>query len=156
MYFHSDFCATYTKIRYILYFWEFYGIFNSRNKSCFILTRVSRTRYIIIMKEILKMKNKYKLLGLYLPLFIAAVIGTAVRRTIALFNDFDLKTGYFTDKTLISVGDYIVIGMSILFLTYILTARRDLKMIPDFTSPATYLSSVKWTVEFFPHFNYCE
>ena len=84
------------------------------------------------------MKNKYKLLGLYLPIFIAATIATVVIRTIALFNDFDLKTGYFTDKSLISVGDYIVIGMSILFLTYILTARRDLKMIPDFTSPATY------------------
>ena len=84
------------------------------------------------------MKNKYKLLGLYLPLFIISVISAVAIRTIALFNDFDLITGYFTDKSLISVGDYIVIGTSLLFLTYILMARREFKMMPDFTSPMTY------------------
>ncbi len=84
------------------------------------------------------MKNKYKLFGLYLPLFLAAVISTVVMRTVALFNDFDVKTGFFIDKTLITVADVMVVAFSVVFLTYILTARRDFKMIPDFTSPLTY------------------
>ena len=84
------------------------------------------------------MKKRYKLFGGYLPFFVLALIATCVMRTVALMNDYNKVTGYFTNKTLISVADYILVGASILLFTYIFTARKDMKLIPDFTSPATY------------------
>lgn len=87
------------------------------------------------------MKNKLKLFGVYLPIFILILVATVTMRSIALFNDFNLITGYFDQKTLISVADYIVVGAVIFFLTYLFTARKGIKLIPDFTSPATYIPS---------------
>lgn len=85
------------------------------------------------------MKNRAGLFGIYLPVFAFIALGTVVLRTIALFLHFDVETGYYSEKILISVSDYIVIGMSFFFLTYIFTARRDISLIPDFTSAATYI-----------------
>ena len=85
------------------------------------------------------MKNRAKLFGIYLPVYLVTALATVVMRTVALFMHFDSETGYFTEKTLISISDIIVIAVSIFFLSYIYTARRDMKLIPDFTSPATYI-----------------
>lgn len=84
------------------------------------------------------MKKRYKLFGGYLPLFVLTLIATTVMRTVALLTDYDKKTGYFTSKTLITVSDYILVGAAVLLFTYIFAARRGMKLIPDFTSPATY------------------
>ena len=84
------------------------------------------------------MKKRYKLFGGYLPLFVLTLVATSVMRTLALLTDYDKKTGYFTSKTLITVSDYILVGAAILLFTYIFTARRGMKLIPDFTSPSTY------------------
>ncbi len=85
------------------------------------------------------MRNKARLLGIYLPIFVLTLVSTVTMRCIALFGQFNFKTGYFTDKTLITVSDYILIGAALFFFTYIFTARRDIRLIPDFTSSATYL-----------------
>ena len=87
------------------------------------------------------MKNKLKLFGVYFPVFILILVATVTMRSIALFNDFNLITGYFDQKTLVNVSDYIVVGAVIFFLTYLFTARKGMKLIPDFTSPATYIPS---------------
>jgi len=84
------------------------------------------------------MKKRYKLFGGYLPLFVLALIASSIMRTVALFNDFDKKTGYFTSKTLITVTDLIVVGAAVLLFTYIFAARSGLRLIPDFTCPASY------------------
>ena len=85
------------------------------------------------------MKYKAKLFGLYLPIFALITVATVVIRSISLFLEFDFKSGYFTQKTLISVADYLIVASVIFFLTYILTARKDITLIPDFTSPLTYV-----------------
>ena len=85
------------------------------------------------------MKNKAGLFGIYLPVFALVVLGTVAMRTAALFLHFDTQTGYFSYKILINASNYIVIGTSLFFLTYIFTARRDVSLIPDFTSAATYI-----------------
>ena len=85
------------------------------------------------------MKNKAKLFGIYLPVYLAVTLTTVIMRTVALFMHFDAETGYFTEKTLISISDILVIAAAIFFLSYVYTARRDMKLIPDFTSPATYI-----------------
>ncbi len=85
------------------------------------------------------MKNKAGLFGIYLPVFALIALATVAIRTVALFLHFDAETGYYSNKILISVSDYVIIGISIFFLTYIFTARRDISLIPDFTSAATYI-----------------
>ena len=85
------------------------------------------------------MKNKAGLFGIYLPFFALIALGTTVLRTVALFLHFDAETGYFSYKTLISISDYTVIAASFFFLTYLFIARKDITLIPDFTSAATYI-----------------
>lgn len=85
------------------------------------------------------MKNKAGLFGIYLPFFALIALGTTALRTVALFLHFDAETGYFSYKTLISISDYAVIAAAIFFLSYLFTARRDIALIPDFTSAATYI-----------------
>ena len=85
------------------------------------------------------MKNKAKVFGIYLPVFAILLTIVTVLRTVALFLDFDFNTGYFIEKTISNVSNYVTIASAVFFLTYIFTARRDIRLIPDFTSPATYV-----------------
>ena len=85
------------------------------------------------------MKNKAGLFGIYLPIFALTILATVTIRTVALFLHFDVDTGYFAYKTLISISDYALIAAAVFFISYIFTARRDLVFIPDFTSPMTYI-----------------
>ncbi len=85
------------------------------------------------------MKNKAKLFGIYLPVYLVITVATVIMRSVALFMHFDSETGYFTKKTLIGISDILLIAGVIFLLSYIYTARRDMKLIPDFTSPATYI-----------------
>ena len=91
------------------------------------------------MKDFHLMKNKAKLFGIYLPVYLVITVATVTMRTIALFLHFSLETGYFDNKTLIGISDIILILSTIFLLSYICTARRDMRLIPDFTSPATYI-----------------
>ena len=85
------------------------------------------------------MKNKARIFGIYLPVFAILLVAVLTLRTVALFIDFNFNTGYFIEKTLSAISDYITVAASVFFLSYIFTARRDMKLIPDFTSAATYV-----------------
>ncbi len=85
------------------------------------------------------MKSKSKPLGLYLPIFLGALFAAVTMRSVALLLNFNFDTNYFDDKILITVSDYFVIAASIFLFTYIFTASKDIKLIPDFTSPETYV-----------------
>lgn len=85
------------------------------------------------------MKNKNKVFVMYSSIFIISLIATVTMRTVALFLHFDENRIYFNPKALIQVSDYFLVAVCILFVTYIFTAGRDVKLIPDFTSPATYI-----------------
>lgn len=87
------------------------------------------------------MKNKTKPLGIYLPIFVGVLLATVTVRSVALVLHFNFDTDYFTNKIMISVADYTVFAASVFFFTYIFTARKDIKLIPNFTSPATYVPS---------------
>ncbi len=85
------------------------------------------------------MKNKARLFGAYLPIFLIASLSAVVLRTVACFISFDYETGYFKDSILIGIADGIVIFASVFFLTYIFSSRKDINLIPTFTSPQTYV-----------------
>ncbi len=85
------------------------------------------------------MKNKFKPFGLYLPIFIGILLVTVTMRSVALLISFNFETHYFNDKILISISDYLVIAASLFFFSYIFTADKKVKLIPNFTSPETYV-----------------
>ena len=85
------------------------------------------------------MKNKAKLFGLYLPLYSVVLIVSVIMRTVALFNYFNFSTEYFNNKILITVSDTLVSATALILFTYIFVSHKNVKLIPDFTSPKTYV-----------------
>ena len=85
------------------------------------------------------MKYKAKLFGIYLPLFVISTLLAVILRSVACFTDYNFATDYFGSKGLISAGNYITVAACILYFTYIFTAKRDIRLIPNFTSPITYI-----------------
>lgn len=100
------------------------------------------------MKDSPKMKSKSKTLGIYLPVYAAALVAAVVMRCVAMLRNLNYETGYFTDKALINASAYTAVAACIFFLTYIFAfgARRDIRFIPDFTSSATYVPTGLMTV----------
>ncbi len=85
--------------------------------------------------------GKSKRIGIYLPIFLTFLLATVTIRCIALLCDFDFSSGYFTRKALISVSDYMLIGVCFLFFTYIIIARRGMKVRYELSSPRGYVAS---------------
>ena len=85
------------------------------------------------------MKKKSDLFGIYLPFYLITTITAVVLRTVSLFLHFDFDTNYFSEKTLIGISDGIVIFSAVFLLSYIFFSARNLKLIPNFTSPLTYV-----------------
>jgi len=88
------------------------------------------------------MKYKEKVLGIYLPVFAAVLIISTILRTVALFIDYNEKTGYFGKGIISSVSGAIVFFGAVFFLTYIISrAGKGIKLLPSFTNTATYISA---------------
>lgn len=85
------------------------------------------------------MKSRFKPLGLYLPIFFGVLLVTVTMRSVALLVNFNFDTNYFDEKILISISDYLVITASLFFFCYIFTTDKSMKLIPNFTSPETYV-----------------
>ena len=81
-----------------------------------------------------------KRLGIYLPVLFILIIAATSLRTVALFTDYQLTTGYFDNKLLISIGDFSVLAGCVFMLSFLLVSPR-LNPVASFTSPATYLPS---------------
>ena len=85
------------------------------------------------------MKNKAKLFGIHLPVFIFLLITAVTLKTVGVIAFF--KEGYFTNKV-IGGASILTLGVGALFfLLYIIMARKDIKLIPSFSSPANYIPS---------------
>ncbi len=85
------------------------------------------------------MRNKNRVFTIYAALFVLLAVAAVTMRTVALFLHFDENHVYFSEKTLVNVADYILVAACILFITYIFTAGKEVKLIPNFTSSATYI-----------------
>lgn len=91
-----------------------------------------------------KMKYKLKLYGLYLPFFIVATLAAIALRCVALFLHFAPTNAfseaiYYKNTVLVDISYYIIFASAIFFISYIFTAKRGVKLIPSFTSAATYV-----------------
>lgn len=85
------------------------------------------------------MRSKLKHFGIYLPVFLLALVSTVTLRTTALFLNFNFYTGYFSEKLLISISNAIVVSAVLFFISYVFFTKQKLNLIADFTSPATYV-----------------
>ena len=85
------------------------------------------------------MKNRTKLFGIYLPIFLSVILGTVAMRTVACLLDFNFHTNFFVNDVLITISDYTVLISVLFFFTYMYTARKDIRLIPNFTSPTTFI-----------------
>lgn len=85
------------------------------------------------------MKNKIKLFGIYLPIFIIALAFSVTFRTIACINDFDGASGYFNSSAFITPANISIILASLFLLSYLFKKNKEVKFIPNFTSISTYI-----------------
>lgn len=85
------------------------------------------------------MKYKAKLFGIYLPVFVIFTLTAVVLRSVACFTQYNFTTDYFNGKGLIYAADYITACACVFYFTYVFTTKKDIKLIPSFTSPATYI-----------------
>ena len=83
------------------------------------------------------MKNKAKLFGIYLPIYLLLVPTAVILRTIACIKDYE--GWYFADKLFSTLSATVLILSVIFFLTSIWTMRKDVRLIPSFSSPAHFV-----------------
>lgn len=86
------------------------------------------------------MKKLYDLYGIYLPIFLLILPLTVTLRAVALFTDLS-QYGHFDDDLVITVANAIVAVAAVFFLTYLFFGKRNIKLIPSFSSAANYVPS---------------
>ena len=85
------------------------------------------------------MDKRTQRLGVYMPILFLAILTAVTLRTVACLTDLQLDTGFFENKTVINIASYLTLGFAVLLLSYIFFAKKDEKLIPSFSSPATYI-----------------
>ncbi len=85
------------------------------------------------------MKKNLKFFGIYLPIFIVTTIVSVIFRTVAIFTQYNAVSGHFDMKGLITAADCMIIAICFFSLSFLATPSSKSKLIPDFTSPETYI-----------------
>ncbi len=83
------------------------------------------------------MNKKNKIYGIYLPALFLALPIVIILRTIACITSLE-SNGYFKNYVLINISNIIVLFVSLFFLTYLFTARKNMRFIPTFDSALSY------------------
>lgn len=105
-----------------------------------ILTLRSREYKFTNEGKYTTMNTNSKKLTVYMVLMLIGAAVSTTLRTIACISHLDYSTGYFKDKSLISVADIIIWVTVILMLTYpIITSKAHLHA--SFSTGATYIPS---------------
>ena len=86
------------------------------------------------------MRKLKELYGIYLLIFLLALPAVVVLRTVALFTDL-AEYGHFGNDILITISDWILLGSSVFFLSYMCFGRKGIKLIPAFDTAANYIPS---------------
>ncbi len=84
------------------------------------------------------MKKTARLFGAYLPMLLVLLPAAVVLRTIACFNNMNMG-GYFDNKTLITVANVTVVVIVAISLSYLLIAKKDIKLVYRPQSPLNFI-----------------
>ena len=88
-----------------------------------------------------KMRNRIRLFGLYLPFFILLTVAAITLKTIATIGYYNYNYHYFTNKSLPTIANSLVLAAIVFFIIYIISSTRSIRLIPSFSSPANYVPS---------------
>lgn len=91
------------------------------------------------------MKNRFKLFGMYLPIYLAILVATVTLKTVACFTSLNLY-GHFSDPLMINISASLLGLGTVIFLFFIWTSKRDLKLVPAFATAANYVPSAAVSV----------
>ena len=83
------------------------------------------------------MKSKFKVYGIYMPIFLIVLPLVVALGTVACIKYLE-PSGYFSNSLISNIANGITLGAVIFFLSYIITARKDMRFIPSFASPLNY------------------
>lgn len=92
------------------------------------------------------MKLRTTLKRVYLPSLLAVILLSVSFRIAAIFANYNSETGYFENKILINIASIIVITGCVFTFSYAFTGSKRTKLIPDFSTPATYVPTGALTV----------
>ena len=87
------------------------------------------------------MNRLSKKIGAYQLIVFIFLLASTVLRTVALFLDYNLQTGYFDSKACIIVGNAILITGIAVGLISALLFRDEMKFVASFDSAVTYIPS---------------
>lgn len=87
------------------------------------------------------MKNRIRLFGIYLPFLLLLIVGAVTLKTIAAIGFYSYEHYYFTNKALPLVANILIVIAIVFFIIYIISTKKELKLIPSFSSPANYIPS---------------
>ena len=86
------------------------------------------------------MNTNSKRLGIYTAIMMLMTAAATALRTIACINDLDHASGFFTDKTLITIANVIITVTVMGMFSYLFIAPR-IKLIASFSTSATYVTT---------------
>lgn len=84
------------------------------------------------------MNTNSKRLGIYLAIMLTATAIATLLRSVACVLQLDFASGFFTDKSLITVANAVIVITTLGMLSYLLTASR-IKLRASFSTGATYV-----------------
>lgn len=82
----------------------------------------------------------------YFPTLLGIILLSVSLRIAALFSNYNSDTGFFEGKILINTASVLVTAGSVFLFTYAFSAKKDRKLIADFSTPATYVPTGTLTV----------
>ena len=86
------------------------------------------------------MKKKSQILGIYLLIYTVLAIAAVTLKTIGVFYNLD-NYGYYGNAVTIKIANILVIAGSLFLLSYAVVEKKDLKLVPSFSSPMNYIPS---------------
>ena len=84
--------------------------------------------------------KKNRLLGIYLPIYILLTIATVALKSVGAFYNLD-RYGYYGGAVVMTVANLLITAGAVFFLTYTMFSKKDIRLIPSFSSPMNYVPS---------------
>jgi len=85
------------------------------------------------------MKKNRKRAGAYLSVTLVLTLIATVLRSVALIKHYNPQTGYFSEKALIAIANWIVAAAAVFAVTYIFSKDRKRKFVATYRDATTYI-----------------
>lgn len=87
------------------------------------------------------MKKNRKLTAIYLFSALIITLAAIALRTVALNKYYNLKTGYFSEKALITVANWLIVAVVLGAVSYVFATNRKKKYVATYNDATTFIPS---------------